>query len=84
MLSSFRNKLNKKRGAAGARALTTDTARAGPSKNSKKRAREGGNTAVRAPGQMLIPPQSQTVTRVGSPPTDDFNRPIPTSGLAGG
>jgi len=79
MLSSFRNKLNEKRGAAGARAPTTNTARAGLSKSSKKRAREGGNIArtVRALGQMSIPPPSRTVTHVESPPTDDFNRPIP-------
>jgi len=60
MLNSFRNKLNEKRGAAGAKAPVEEAARAGPSKSSKKRGREGSNIArtVRAAGQLSTPPPS--------------------------
>lgn len=49
--------------------------------NLKKRSREGGNIArtFRTPGEMSTPPPSRTVTRVGSPPTDEFTCPIPTA-----
>jgi len=81
MLSGFKNKLNQKRTVAGIGPAATEATRAGSSKNPKKRGREGGNTActVRDPGQMPTPPLSRTVTRAGSPPTDEFNRPIPTA-----
>jgi len=69
--------LNEKRGAPSAKPRAEEAARAGPS---KKRGREGGNIArtVREAGQMPIPPPSRS-GRNSSPPTDDFNRPIPTA-----
>jgi len=80
MLSGFKNKLNQKRSAAGVGPASTEAARAGSSKNPKKRPREGGNTAhtFRAPGEMPTPPPSRTITRPASPLTNEFNRPIPT------
>jgi len=76
MLHSFKNKLNEKRGAVGAKPRTEEGSRGGPS---KKRGREGGNIArtVRAVGQMPTPPPARSA-RPSSPPTDEFNRPIPT------
>jgi len=76
MLHSFKNKLNEKRGATGAKPRAEEGARAGPS---KKRGRESDNIArtVRAAGQMPTPPPARSA-RPTSPPTDDFNRPIPT------
>ena len=73
MLHSFKNKLNEKRGATSARPRAEE---AGPS---KKRNREGSNIArtARAAGQMPIPPLARSA-RPTPPPTDDFNRPIPT------
>jgi len=80
MLSSFRNKLNEKRTVIGGGAPATDTAQAGCSKSSKKRAREERDIActVWALGQMPTCPSGRTVTRVGLPLTDDLNRSIPT------
>jgi len=81
MLSSFKNKLNEKTGAAGAKAPNVEGARAGPSKSSKKRGWEGSNIAhtVRAAGQMPTPPPSRTVAPAGLPPIVEFYRPIPTT-----
>jgi len=77
MLHSFKNKLNEKRGATSAKPCAKEGARAGPS---KKRGRESGNIArtVREVGQMPTPPPSR-FARNASPPTDDFNHPIPTA-----
>jgi len=33
----------------------------------------------RVPGEMLTPPPSRTIAHVGSPPTNELNRPIPTA-----
>jgi len=77
MLHSFKNKLNEKRGATNAKPRAEEGARAGPS---KKRGRESGNIArtMREAGQMPTPPPNRSA-RNASPPTDDFNRPIPTA-----
>jgi len=77
MLHSFKNKLNEKRGPTSAKPRAEEGARAGPS---KKRGRESGNIArtVREAGQMPTPPPSRSA-RNASPPTDDFNRSIPTA-----
>jgi len=48
------------------------------SKNPKKRARESNNT-VQTFQAMHTPPPSGMVARAGSPPTDEFNHPIPTT-----
>jgi len=76
MLHLFKSKLNEKKGATSAKPRAEKGARAGPS---KKRGREGGNIArtVRAVGQMPTPPPARSA-RPTSPPTDEFNHPIPT------
>jgi len=76
----FKNKMSEKRGATGAKGPIEESNRAGSSKGSKKRGWEGSNIArtVRAAGQLPTPPPSRSV-RATSPPTDDFNCPIPTA-----
>ena len=78
MLSSFRNKLNEKRGAAGAKTPTADVGQAplrAPRSGAGREATLPALSGLR--GRCRTPP-SRTVTRVGSPPTGEFNRPIPT------
>jgi len=51
------------------------------SKNPKKRARDGGNTArtYRYPSEMPVPPSSRAPINLDTPPTDDFNQLIHTT-----
>jgi len=80
MLTTFKDKLKEKRGFVGTVPPLAVAARVGSlSKNPKKRAREGSNTArtYHSLGEMATPPPSRIPVNVDSPPTDDFNRPIP-------
>jgi len=81
MLKAFKDRVKEKKGRSSPETLQTE-AQAGPSqKNPKKRAQKGGNIArtYRSPGEMPIPPLSQTTINLDSQPTDDFNWPIPTT-----
>jgi len=82
MLAAFKDKLKEKRRVASTGPPPAAASRVGSSsKNPKKRAREGGNTArtYRVPGEMPAPPPSRAPANIGSPPTHEFNRPIPTA-----